>query len=103
MFGVTSRLAPPGLAPVAFGLSSALIHLVSIPVTDTSVKPPRSTHPALFLVEAWPPEHAVVLGPADCESHPRRSSLTLPSRYVGTVAPEELAATPARRVEPRKG
>ncbi|MDH3640741.1 MAG: aquaporin, partial [Gammaproteobacteria bacterium] len=40
--------APAGFAPVAIGLGLTLIHLISIPVTNTSVNPARSTGPALF-------------------------------------------------------
>jgi aquaporin Z len=49
---VTDRLAPAGFAPLAIGLCLTLIHLVSIPVTNTSVNPARSTGPALF-VGGW--------------------------------------------------
>ena len=45
--GVTGRATPPGIAPVAIGLALALIHLISIPITNTSVNPARSTGPAL--------------------------------------------------------
>jgi aquaporin Z len=48
ILGATSSLAPPGFAPVAIGLALTLIHLVSIPVTNTSVNPARSTGAALF-------------------------------------------------------
>ena len=41
--------APRGFAPLAIGLCLTLIHLVSIPVTNTSVNPARSTGPALFV------------------------------------------------------
>ena len=47
IMGVTGRTAPPGVAPVAIGLALALIHLISIPITNTSVNPARSTGPAL--------------------------------------------------------
>lgn len=50
--GVTDRRAPAGLAPLAIGLTLTLIHLISIPVTNTSVNPARSTGPAL-LVGGW--------------------------------------------------
>ncbi len=50
--GVTDRRAPAGLAPLAIGLALTLIHLVSIPVTNTSVNPARSIAPALF-VGGW--------------------------------------------------
>ncbi len=46
--GATDTLAPRGFAPLAIGLSLTLIHLVSIPVSNTSVNPARSTGPALF-------------------------------------------------------
>jgi aquaporin Z len=49
ILGTTSRKAPPGFAPLAIGLCLTLIHLVTIPVTNTSVNPARSTGPALFV------------------------------------------------------
>jgi aquaporin Z len=49
ILGATDRRAPAGLAPVAIGLCLTLIHLVSIPVTNTSVNPARSTGPAVFV------------------------------------------------------
>ncbi|MFC4993887.1 aquaporin Z [Rubritalea tangerina] len=48
ILGATDERAPAGLAPIAIGLGLALIHLVSIPVTNTSVNPARSTGVALF-------------------------------------------------------
>jgi len=48
IMGATDRRAPPGFAPLAIGLALTLIHLISIPVTNTSVNPARSTGPALF-------------------------------------------------------
>lgn len=48
ILGATDRLAPGGFAPVAIGLGLTLIHLISIPVTNTSVNPARSTGVALF-------------------------------------------------------
>ncbi len=48
IMGVTSRKATPGFAPLAIGLALTLIHLISIPVTNTSVNPARSTAVALF-------------------------------------------------------
>jgi aquaporin Z len=50
--GVTDRRAPAGLAPLAIGLALTLIHLISIPVDNTSVNPARSLAPALF-VRGW--------------------------------------------------
>ena len=48
ILGSTDGRAPAGLAPIAIGLGLTLIHLISIPVTNTSVNPARSTGPALF-------------------------------------------------------
>lgn len=49
IMGATDSRAPQGLAPVAIGLCLTLIHLISIPVTNTSVNPARSTAVALYL------------------------------------------------------
>lgn len=48
IMGATSSKAPAGFAPIAIGLCLTLIHLISIPVTNTSVNPARSTGVALF-------------------------------------------------------
>ena len=48
ILGATADRAPAGFAPIAIGLGLTLIHLVSIPVTNTSVNPARSTGPALL-------------------------------------------------------
>jgi aquaporin Z len=50
IMGSTHGKAPAGFAPIAIGLALTLIHLISIPVTNTSVNPARSTGPALFVV-----------------------------------------------------
>jgi aquaporin Z len=52
ILGSTDGRAPAGFAPIAIGLGLTLIHLISIPVTNTSVNPARSTGPALF-VGGW--------------------------------------------------
>ena len=52
ILGATDDRAPPGFAPIAIGLGLTLIHLISIPVTNTSVNPARSTGPAVF-VGGW--------------------------------------------------
>jgi aquaporin Z len=48
ILGATEKRVPPGFAPIAIGLCLTLIHLISIPVTNTSVNPARSTSQALF-------------------------------------------------------
>jgi len=58
IMGATHGKAPVGFAPLAIGLGLTLIHLVGIPITNTSVNPARSTGPALFvggwaLVQLW--------------------------------------------------
>jgi aquaporin Z len=52
ILGATDKRAPAGFAPLAIGLALTLIHLISIPVTNTSVNPARSTGPAIF-VGGW--------------------------------------------------
>lgn len=52
IMGATDGRAPAGFAPIAIGLTLVLIHLISIPITNTSVNPARSTGPALF-VGGW--------------------------------------------------
>lgn len=51
ILGATDRRAPAGFAPIAIGLALTLIHLISIPVTNTSVNPARSTGVAVFVGE----------------------------------------------------
>ena len=52
ILGSTDSRAPAGFAPIAIGLALTLIHLISIPVTNTSVNPARSTGPGVF-VGGW--------------------------------------------------
>jgi aquaporin Z len=52
ILGATDRRAPQGFAGIAIGLGLTLVHLIGIPVTNTSVNPARSTGPAVF-VEGW--------------------------------------------------
>jgi aquaporin Z len=52
ILGSTDERVPKGFAPIPIGLSLTLIHLISIPVTNTSVNPARSTGPAL-IVGGW--------------------------------------------------
>ncbi len=53
ILGATDARAPAGFAPIAIGLCLTLIHLISIPVTNTSVNPARSTGVALFAGGPW--------------------------------------------------
>lgn len=58
ILGATDDRAPAGFAPIAIGLCLTLIHLISIPITNTSVNPARSTSQALFvggapLMQLW--------------------------------------------------
>jgi aquaporin Z len=69
ILGATHTNAPKGFAPIAIGLCLTLIHLISIPVTNTSVNPARSTGPALFaggwaLQQLWLFWLAPILGAA---------------------------------------
>jgi aquaporin Z len=69
ILGATDRRAPAGFAPIAIGLGLTLIHLISIPVTNTSVNPARSTGPAIFaggwaLAQLWLFWLAPILGAA---------------------------------------
>src|SRR5580765_4354547 len=69
IMGATDGRAPKGFAPIAIGLCLTLIHLVSIPVTNTSVNPARSTGPAIFaggaaLAQLWLFWLAPILGGA---------------------------------------
>ena len=73
ILNATDPRAPAGFAPLAIGLALTLIHLISIPVTNTSVNPARSTGPALFvggwaLAQLWlfwvaPIAGALIAGP----------------------------------------
>ena len=54
ILGATDKRAPQGFAPLAIGLGLTLIHLISIPVTNTSVNPARSTGVAIFVGD-WVP------------------------------------------------
>lgn len=53
ILGATSTAAPAGFAPIPIGLGLTLIHLISIPVSNTSVNPARSLGPALFAEGGW--------------------------------------------------
>lgn len=86
ILGATDRRAPQGLAPVAIGLALTLIHLISIPVTNTSVNPARSTGPALFaggwaITQLWLFWIAPILGAA--------AAGFFYSQVLGELTPEE--------------
>ena len=85
IMGATHGKAPVGFAPLAIGLGLTLIHLVSIPVTNTSVNPARSTGPALF-AGGWALAPALaVLGSA---AHRRGAGrLSLPLAQRGAFSP----------------
>ena len=88
ILGTTDPRAPAGFAPLAIGLALTLIHLISIPITNTSVNPARSTGPAL-IVGGWAIAAAVaVLGRADSRRRRRRRVLALAQVVMvpGTVS-----------------
>lgn len=67
ILGATDRRAPAGFGPIAIGMALTLIHLISIPITNTSVNPARSLGPALFaggalLSQVWLFWAAPILG-----------------------------------------
>ena len=94
ILGATDRRAPKGMGPLAMGLSLTLIHLVSIPVTNTSVNPARSTGPALFvggwaLSQLWLFWVGPILG-ASCAA--------VVYRIVAQEPQEEISTTVAKAV-----
>ena len=96
IMGATDSRAPAALAPLAIGLTLTLIHLISIPVTNTSVNPARSTGPALFvggwaLAQLWLFWVAPLLGGA------------LGGFAYRMLAKEETAAVPLRAAAARAG
>ena len=89
ILGSTHGSAPKGFAPIAIGLCLTLIHLVSIPVTNTSVNPARSTGPALFaggwaIGQLWLFWVAPLVGAA-------RAGLVY--RWVGGASPAPIPVT----------
>jgi aquaporin Z len=89
VMGATDARAPAGFAPLAIGLTLTLIHLISIPVTNTSVNPARSTGPALIvggwaLQQLWLFWVAPILG-----------------GVIGAVAYMAIEPVSAGKVEPR--
>lgn len=76
--GVTDKRAPAGFAPLAIGLTLTLIHLISIPVTNTSVNPARSTGVAIFRGTGAAAAVGLLAGAAG-RRHYRRPDLPLPA------------------------
>ena len=96
--GVTDRRAPAGLAPLAIGLALTLIHLISIPVDNTSVNPARSLAPALFvggwaLSQLWVFIVFPIVGGVD-----RRSRLPVRARGPGSP-PRDKVEGPGEATE----
>src|SRR5580692_5494891 len=106
IMGSTDKRAPQGFAPIAIGLGLTLIHLIGIPVTNTSVNPARSTAPAIFvggwaLQQLWLFWVAPIVGAALAgavyklfETQPEpsvREALTGRSRATGVNTQEETA------------
>jgi aquaporin Z len=80
IFGSTSARAPASFAPIAIGLGLTLIHLITIPVTNTSVNPARSIGPALFAGGAY-------IGQLWLFSPPRKPAASLPLLTVVAADP----------------
>jgi aquaporin Z len=92
ILGATDRRAPAMLAPVAIGLALTLIHLISIPVTNTSVNPARSTGPAIFvggwaLAQLWLFWLAPLLGAATAGVLYRWVAQEIPLKVAGVTEP----------------
>jgi aquaporin Z len=99
ILGATSKRAPAGLAGIAIGLALTLIHLISIPVTNTSVNPARSLGPAVFvggwaLQQLWmffvAPIIGAVLGAfiySFMSGEPTIATSTQPAEEIGPVEP----------------
>ena len=80
IMGATDSRAPAGFAPIAIGLALTLIHLISIPVTNTSVNPARSTGPAVF-VGGWALAQLWLFWLAPILGHRRRARLSLADEH----------------------
>jgi len=91
ILGATDKRAPAGFAPIAIGLCLTLIHLISIPVTNTSVNPARSTGVAVF-VGAWAVQQLWLFWVAPIVGAVVGARVY---RYIGSDTERDLAA-PAR-------
>jgi aquaporin Z len=96
ILGATDRRAPQGFAPIAIGLGLTLIHLVGIPITNTSVNPARSTGPALFvggwaLQQLWLFWIAPILGAA-------LAGVAYTALWAEQAVPDLHAAAPVRNL-----
>jgi aquaporin Z len=110
ILGTTAKTANPHFAPLAIGLTLTLIHLISIPVTNTSVNPARSTGPALFvggwaISQLWlfwvaPIAGAIVGAAIYWIVDPEKLPATSEARSV-ELADEERAEEAMRRAESR--
>ena len=101
ILGATDERAPSGFAPIAIGLGLTLIHLISIPVTNTSVNPARSTGPALFvggwaLSQLWVFWVAPLAGGA-CAGLAYRVLSGERSKAAGIEGPADKSALPKTR------
>ena len=99
ILGATDRRAPAGFAPIAIGLGLTLIHLISIPVTNTSVNPARSTGPALIRRRLGAAAAVAVLGGADCRRGHRRTGVSLARKRkagLGLISTSGWRATRVR-------
>ncbi|MGH7914813.1 MAG: aquaporin Z [Candidatus Binataceae bacterium] len=94
IMGSTDPRVPAGFAPIPIGLVLTLIHLISIPVTNTSVNPARSTGPAVF-VGGWAIHQLWLFWLAPIVGGILGGSLY---RWLMSESPEALAARPARPI-----
>jgi aquaporin Z len=94
ILGATARPAPVAFGPLAIGLALTLIHLISIPVTNTSVNPARSTGPAVF-VGSWATEQLWMFWVA-----PIIGGLVGAVVYRFVALPTAEATTEARPIDP---
>ena len=83
IMGATDKRAPQGFAPIAIGLCLTLIHLISIPVTNTSVNPARQHRRCPLRRRLGNCSALAFLDRSDCRRHPGRSGVPLAGPYTG--------------------